>query len=171
MDIRFFGSKTAIIFSIIGLSIIFAGCNISGLAQKNVAPPFGIDKRPQPAGTDLNVLLPKTVGTFEREDFPAGLKAPSDEDLNVEYKSGGDSIFFGFSMPATEKAASEAVKRTRQEAIESKLNIKGEQYRIGKNPSFFKFDTFMSWTRGRYFFYAAAGKPQTLENFIKAFPY
>ena len=163
--------RIQILFLAIITGFLLTGCGVGVFAQKTVPPPFGIDKRPQPSGADLNVLLPKKVGTFEREDFPAGLKPPTDEDLTVEYKSGEDSIFFGFSIPDTEKDAFEAVKMTRQEAIQSRLNIKGEQYRIGKNPSFFKLDAFMSWTRGRYFFYAKAGTPRALESFMKAFPY
>jgi hypothetical protein len=159
------------LFLAIITGFLLTGCGAGVFAQKNVAPPFGIDKRPQPSGTDLNFLLPKKVGAFERADLPAGIKAPADEDLNVEYRSGDDSVFFGFSLPDTEKDAFEAVKMTRQEAIQSKLNLQGEQYQIGKNPGFFKLDSFMSWSRGRYFFYAKADTPRALENFMKAFPY
>lgn len=149
---------------------LFAACAVSGYAQKKAAP-FGIDNRPQPSGTNLESLIPKTVGTFKREDLPSDAKPRSDEDLNVEYKSGKDTIFFGFSIPDAEKDAYEAVKVTRQEAIESRISLKGEQYIIGKNPSYFKIADFMSWTRGRYFFYAKASSPQALEKFMKAFPF
>ena len=159
------------LFLVISAGIFLTGCGPGVFAQKENRAPFDIDKRPPPSGTDLNVLLPKRVGTFQREDFPAGLKPPSDEDLNVEYTSGDDSIFFGFSIPDTEKDAAAAVKVTREEALKTKLNLKGAQYRIGKSPSFFRFDTFMSWSRGRYFFYAKADTPQALENFMRAFPY
>ena len=129
--------------------------------------PFDIDKRPMPTGTDLNV----TVGSFTREQLPPDVKAHSDEDLNVTYKSGSDSVFFAFSIPDTPSDAHEAVKLTREEAIASKVNIKGEQYVIGKDPGYFKVADFMSWTRGRYFFYAKANSPAALEKFMRAFPF
>jgi hypothetical protein len=91
--------------------------------------------------------------------------------LNVEYRSGDDSVFFGFGLPGTEKDASDAVRRTREEAVRSWLDIKGEQYQTGNNPSFFKLDACMAWTRGGYFFYAKADSPPALEQFMKAFPY
>ena len=157
------------LFFVLMTGFILTGCGAGVFAQKT--PPFGIDRRPQPAGTDLNVLLPKRVGVFEREDFPAGLKAPTDEDLNVEYRAGKDSTFFGFSIPGTEKDAREAVRVTRAEAIQTGLSLKGELYEIKKNPCFFKIAAFMSWSRGGYFFYAQANSPAALESFIKAFPY
>jgi hypothetical protein len=66
-------------YSIVSVSLVFAGGGLRGFAQKRIPPPFGIDKRPPPSGTDLSILLPKKVGTFERADFPAGLKPPTDE--------------------------------------------------------------------------------------------
>lgn len=158
-----------LVLSVVLGSLLF-GCNSSSFAQKKTAP-FGIDQRPQPTGTDLNVLLPKKVGVFTREDLPAGAKPPSDEDLNVEYTSGKDRISFGFSLPETEKDAFEAIKVTRQEAIDSRLSLKNEQYQIGKNPGFFRIADFMSWTRGRYFFYAKASSPEALERFMQSFPF
>jgi len=158
-----------LVLSVVLGSLLF-GCNSSSFAQKKTAP-FGIDQRPQPTGTDLNVLLPKRVGAFTREDLPAGAKPLSDEDLNVEYTSGNDQIFFGFSIPETEKDAFEAIKVTRREAIDSRLSLKNEQYQIGKNPGYFRIADFMSWTRGRYFFYAKASSPEALERFMRSFPF
>jgi hypothetical protein len=133
--------------------------------------PFGIDKRPMPSGTDLNTLVPVTVGAFRRDSLPPGAKPPSDEDLNVTYKSGADSVFFGFSIPEAVADAHEAIKVTREEAIASKVDIKGEQYAVGTDPSYFRAGSFMSWSRGRYFFYAKASSPAALESFLRAFPY
>ena len=155
-------------FAAIVLTLVF----IPASGQNTKLPiPFGIDKRPMPTGTDLNVLVPPTVGSFTREQLPADAKARSDEDLNVTYKSGSDSVFFGFSIPDTPADAYEAVKVTREEAIASKVNMKGEQYVIRKDPSYFKVADFMSWTRGRYFFYAKANSPAALEKFMRAFPF
>ena len=158
-----------LVLSVVLGSLLF-GCNSSSFAQKKTVP-FGIDQRPQPTGIDLNVLLPKKVGAFTREDLPPGAKPLSDEDLNVEYTSGNDQIFFGFSIPETENGAFEAIKVTRQEAIDSRLSLKNEQYQIGKNPGFFRIADFMSWARGRYFFYAKASSPEALERFMQSFPF
>ena len=155
---------------LLAFGILFIGCHLESFAQKKT-PPFRVDLRPQPAGTNLEILLPKNVEKFIRKDLPADAKPRSNEDLNVEYVSGNDSIFFGFSIPNTEKDAFEAIKVTRQEAIDSHLNLKGEKYLIGKNPSYFKIDDFMSWTRGRYFFYAKASSPQALRRFMSVFPF
>ena len=156
------------------LALIFGGllmgCGMSSFTQKKT-PPFSIDKRPQPTGSDLETLIPPTVGTFKRDTIAGNTNPFSGEDINVEYRSGADTIFFGFSIAETENDAYEAIKVTRKEAIDSKISIKGEQYMIGKNPSYFKISGFMSWTRGKYFFYAKANNWQALENFMKAFPY
>lgn len=149
---------------------LLTGCGVSGYAQKTT-PPFSIDKRPQPVGSDLEILLPQTVGTFKRDVISGNSNPFSGEDVNVQYSSGNDTIFFGFSIVATEKDASEAIKMTRKEAIESRISIKDEQYVIGQNPSYFKIAGFMSWTRGKYFFYAKANNPQALEKFMKDFSY
>ena len=133
--------------------------------------PFTVDKRPMPSGTALETLVPPAVGTFRREALPSGTRPPSDEDLNVTYRSGAESVFFGFSMPETAGDAHEAVKVTREEAIASKVSLKGERYSVGTDPSYFRAGSFMSWSRGRYFFYAKASSPRALEGFMRAFPY
>jgi hypothetical protein len=133
--------------------------------------PYGINKRPMPSGTDLEVLVPRTVGRFTRPALPAGSKPPTDEDLNVGYGDGPDSVSFGFSMPETVADAHEAVKTTRDEAIASKLDVSKAQYSVGSDPSFFKLPAFMSWSRGRYFSYAQASSSAALDRFMRAFPY
>jgi len=143
----------------------------AGAAGPKGAVPFDVDKRPAPSGTDLEKLVPASVGAFRREALPARAKPPSDDDLNVTYRSDAESVFFGFSMPETAAAAHEAVKVTRDEAIATKLSLKGEQYKVGAEPSYFRAGSFMSWSRGRYFFYAKASSPRALESFMRAFPY
>lgn len=167
------GRLTITIASLVILSTLM-GAPASALGQKGkrkLPVPFGVDKRPVPFGTDLNTLVPQVVGSFRREPFPPNVKPRSDEDLNATYKSGNDSVFFGFSIPDTPADAYEAVKVTRREAVESKVNMKGEQYVVGVDPSYFKVADFMSWTRGRYFFYAKASSPAALQKFMLAFPF
>jgi hypothetical protein len=133
--------------------------------------PYDVDKRPQPQGSDLAILLPVHVGAFTREPLPADTKPPSNEDLNVHYVAGGDSIFVGFSLPDNAADAQAAVTTTRDEAGTSKEDLKAASYRVGKDPSYFKAGKFMSWTRGRYFYYADANRPSALDRFMRAFPF
>ena len=131
--------------------------------------PFGIDQRPMPDGTDLEKLLPSTVGTFQRPAFAPNTKAPTDQDLNVTYTSGSDSVFVGFSIPGDPESAREAIRISRGEAGADAL--KDEQFSDTTEPSYFRSADFMAWSRGGYFFYAHASNSAALEAFMKAFPY
>jgi hypothetical protein len=144
--------------------ILLAAVSLYGFAKGPV--PYGIDKRPMPKGEDPNVLAPAAVGEFKRPAFPKGTKTPSDEDLTVEYNAGGETVSFGFSIPGTPEYAREAVSLTRDEG-----DRKGEQYSLKGEPSYFKTAKFMSWSRGGYFFYAAASSAAALDRFMKAFPF
>jgi hypothetical protein len=42
--------------------------------------PYDVDKRPMPTGADLEKLVPRTVGSFQRPPIPAGTKFPVNED-------------------------------------------------------------------------------------------
>jgi hypothetical protein len=138
-------------------------------ADAQVAAPYGIDQRPQPRGTDLDSLLP--VGAFARAALPPDARLRSDQDLNVTYGAGSDSVFVGLSLPESVADAHEAVEMTRTEAIASKVDLRGAVHRTGKDPSWFKTAKFLSWTRGPYFFYADGSSPEALDRFMKAFPY
>lgn len=141
----------------------------SGQIRTNV--PYEIHRRPQPQGTDLGILLPLQVGPFTRAPLPAAARLRSDEDLNTTYTAEGDTIFVGFSRAETLADARSAVTTTRDEAIASKLDVRGAIYRVGMDPSFFKTAKFMAWTRGRYFYYVDANRASALERFMRAFPY
>jgi hypothetical protein len=157
---------------LLAASVLLVSSASSATAAKSVKDaPFGIDRRPLPKGDDLNVLLPLTVGSFKREPLPASAKAKSDEDLNVTYRSGEDVIDVGFSIPESPEDAHEAIKVTREEAIASKTPLKGSKFSVGTEPSFFHASDFMSWSRGRYFYYAKANRPAALARFMEAFPY
>jgi hypothetical protein len=148
--------------------ILLAALCLAGFAS---VVPYGIDKRPLPKGEDVNVLAPPVVGDFKRPAFPKGTKIPADEDVTVEYTSGADKVSFGFGIPSTPEDAREAVKLTREEAIQSKIDRKGERYSFDREPGYYKTAKFMSWSRGGYFFYADASSPAALDRFMKAFPY
>lgn len=163
------------LFLVISITVLGSALWPAGAAPQKAKPkealPFGVDKRLAPSGTDLEALVPATVGAFRREALPAEAKPKSDEDLNVTYRFGAESVFFGFSIPETPADAHEAVRVTREEAVRSKVTLKGEQYSFGTDPSYFRAGAFMSWSRGRYFFYAKASSPRALESFMRSFPY
>ena len=163
--------RALIIFSFLVFSILIMSCPTLVFSQKRSIPPFSIDKRPQPSGTNLEILLPPSVGAFKRGVISGNTDPFAGEDITAQYQAGKDRIFFGFSIGDTENDVFEAIKITRQEAINSKISIKNEQYVIGKNPSFFKIGDFMSWSRGRYFFYAKGSSAASLDHFMKAFPF
>jgi hypothetical protein len=157
---------------ILGAALSMALATAEAAAPKAVNDaPFGLQRRPMPTGEDLNTLLPLSVGGFKREPLPAGTKAKSDEDLNVTYRSGSDFVEVGFSIPETVEDAHEAIKVTREEAVASKVPLKGSKFSVGTEPSFFHAADFISWSRGRYFYYAKASSPAVLARFMTAFPY
>jgi hypothetical protein len=133
--------------------------------------PFGLHKRPMPAGTDLNLLLPATLGPFKRDALPAGAKLSSTEDVTVSYRSGGDTIDVGASRAESVNDAREAIKVTREEAVASKISTRGEKLSLKSDPAYFHVGDFIAWTRGPYFFYAKANSPDALARFMAVYPY
>ncbi len=133
--------------------------------------PYGIDRRPQPHGNDLEVLVPRTVGTWTREPFEPGTALSPDEDINATYTSGDDEITIGFSITDDAASAHTAIETTRDEAANSNIDISRAVYSIGTEPSYFKSERFMSWSRGQYFFYVDASDAAALDSFMQAFPY
>jgi hypothetical protein len=130
-----------------------------------------------PKGSDLDVLLPRTVGTFTRPPLPAGTKPPVDEDLNVDYTSGTDRVNVGFSIPGNAADAREAIRTARQDGIATlKKTGKGRQLQqaqesIGPPTSYYKLQDFIAWSRGGYFYYAKADSVAALDAFMRAFPF
>jgi hypothetical protein len=133
--------------------------------------PYGVDTRPAPAGTDPRVLAPERVGAFRRAPLPRAATLPVGEDLVVEYVAAGDTVSLGFSIPGSARDAWEGVRVTRAEAIRSGIDVRRAAYVLRRDPSYFRTDRFMSWTRGAYFFYAGANGPAALDRFMRAFPF
>lgn len=134
--------------------------------------PYATHSRPLPTARKAAMLLPRTIGGFTREDVGPQVPVPSDEDLNVTYKSGKKQVFIGISIPGALKDRQEAVRVTWQEAVaDSSIDRTGERLCLGKDMSFYKLRNFYSWTRGEYFFYAQASDAKTLDQFIAQFPY
>jgi hypothetical protein len=133
--------------------------------------PFSIHKRPMPQGEDLNVLLPAKVGSFVRDELPKGAKLKSDEDLNINYRSGSNTVNFGISRAETVEDAHEAIKVSRDEAVGSKVSVRDAKYSLQTDPAYFHVGDFIAWTRGTYFMYAKANSPQVLAQFMASYPY
>jgi hypothetical protein len=140
------------------------------------AAPYQLDKRPMPKGQDLEMLLPRKVGKFSREAFPAGTKPSDSEDLNIDYKAGADTVNVGFSIPGA-KDAHEGIRIAKAETIGELKRLKRAKEMstaaelIGAPTSYYKVSDFIAWTRGGYFFYAKANSAAALDAFMTAFPY
>jgi hypothetical protein len=134
-------------------------------------PPFSINKRPMPSGSDLAILLPAVVGEFKRDALPGDARLAADEDLNIDYRSGGDTVNFGLSKPESLADAREAIKVSRDEAVASKVPMRDAKYSLTTDPAYFYVGDFVAWSRGQYFFYAKANSPAALTRFMSAFPF
>jgi hypothetical protein len=155
-----------------------AGPAASAAASAKAGPaPYQLDKRPMPKGQDLEALLPRKVGTFAREAFPAGTKPSDSEDINIDYKSGADTVNVGFSIPGNAKDAHDGIRTAKDETIaELKRSKRAKEIStaaelIGAPTSYYKVSDFIVWTRGGYFFYAKANSGEALDAFMKAFPF
>ena len=134
--------------------------------------PFGIAGRPEPSGALVAQILPPKVGRFVRDDIPVRAAIPSDEDFNVTYRAGKDSVFIGLSRPGAVADLKEAVRTSREDAAsDPKIDRTGELYCVASAPYFYKIPDFIAWTRGPLFFYADATSPGVLAEFMGAFPY
>jgi hypothetical protein len=141
------------------------------------AAPYQLDKRPMPKGQDLETLLPRKVGSFTREAFPAGTKPSDSEDINIDYKSGAEVINVGFSIPGNPKDAHEGIRTAKTETIAElkrlrrAKEISTAQELLDRPTSYYKVADFIAWSRGGYFFYAKAKNAAALDAFMTAFPF
>ena len=134
--------------------------------------PYGVAARPEPSGALVSQVLPAKVGRFVREEIKKDAVIPSNEDFNVTYRSGKDSIFVGLSRPGAPADLKEAIQTSREDAASDKrIDRTGEIYCIASAPYFYKIPDFMAWTRGPLFLYADGSSPSTFEEFMRAFPY
>src|SRR5688572_14055467 len=79
--------------------------------------PYGISARPDPKAAEAGGILPPKVGRFTRDDIPASTAVPTDEEFNVTYRSGKDSIFIGLARPGSAADLKEAVRTSREDAV------------------------------------------------------
>jgi hypothetical protein len=134
--------------------------------------PFGVAKRLQPTGTEVGQVLPSRVARFVREPVAAGTPIPSNEDFNITYRAGKDSVFMGLSRAGSAADTKSAVRTAREDVLSDKsINRRGEIYCTESEPFFYKIPDFIAWSRGPYFLYAHASSPAVLDEFMRAFPY
>ena len=116
----------------IALAAILVAGAASQLAAQSV--PYGIDVRPQPRGTLLDSLLPRSVGPFRRAAFVPRTPIPVNEALKIDYGAGADTISLTFRIPGNPDDAQEGVKRAREDAKDRKIDVKGAEYASKAGP-------------------------------------
>jgi hypothetical protein len=156
---------------------MFAGLLLTSTGAFAATPcaqliPFGIAARKPPAGTLVAQVLPARVGRFVRDAVAANAAIPSDEDFNVTYRAGKDSVFIGLSRGGTPADLKQAIRTSRQDVVSDKsIDRRGELYCEASAPFFYKIPDFIAWTRGPYFLYADASSAAVLDEFMRAFLY
>jgi hypothetical protein len=165
-------NTAAVSLAIAALAIAAPGIEGAEALRKPTGPvPWAIDTRPMPQGTNLQALLPRRVGDFTRDELPESTQLKSDEDIVVKYRSARESVDVGLSRPDSAAEAHDAIEVTRDEARRSGVSLRGEKRSVGTEPSYFTAGDFASWSRDRYFFFVKARSPETLDRFMRSFPF
>jgi hypothetical protein len=146
--------------------------------------PFGIESRPFPAGTDLNVLLPKNVGPYDRvlleRTQQRGTAADSikvdGDSVYATYRNGTKEVFVEFSIASTPEMAQSNWDVVVGDANEGIYPTDPRLGSFGTEPSYLKVvndkGAFLAWTRGGYFITADAKSGEAdLAAFMNAYPY
>jgi hypothetical protein len=147
------------------------------------AAPYGVEKRPMPAGLDLDQLLPKQVGAYTRtlleESERRGVTPSSIQGVGpsvyATYKSGAKEIFVEFAVSSNAETAQETLVTAAGDTT-GKFPTDPRLGSIGTEPSYLKVNNksgaFYAWTRGKYYFSASAkGGAADLQAFMQSFPY
>ncbi|HEX6648630.1 MAG TPA: hypothetical protein VF075_03805 [Pyrinomonadaceae bacterium] len=149
----------------------------------NGTAPYGIEKRPMPAGLNLDELLPKQVGSYtrtllekssQRGVTPASIEIDGDS-VYATYKEGSKEIFVEFAVAANAHNAQGTLDTAAGETT-GKFPTDPRFGSIGTEPSYLKMNNesgaFYAWTRGNYYFSASAkGGAADLDTFMQSFPY
>jgi hypothetical protein len=149
----------------------------------NGTAPYGIEKRPMPAGLNLDELLPKQVGPYTRmlieKSNQRGVPPPSIEidgnSVYATYTAGGKEIFVEFAVTSSPENAQTALDVAATE-VTDKFPSDPRFGSIGTEPSYLNVNNqsgaFCAWTRGDYYFSASAkGGEADLDLFMQSFPY
>ena len=145
--------------------------------------PYEIEKRPMPTGMELDKLLPKTVGPYERvtleksEERGATPTAITTDGSSVyaTYRSGDREIFVELGVNSTPENAQASLDVAASEVTDG-LPTDPKLGSLGTEPSYVRAENesgaFIAWTRGGYYFSAnAKGGVADLNAFMNAFPY
>jgi hypothetical protein len=145
--------------------------------------PYGVEKRPQPVGLNLDELLPKQVGPYtltlleeseNRGVTPSSIKLDGPS-VYATYKSGAKEIFVEFAVSSDAASAQETLVVAAADTV-GKFPTNPRLGSLGTEPSYLtvtnKSGAFYAWTRGGYYFSASAkGGTADLDAFMKSFPY
>ena len=149
----------------------------------NAPAPYGVEKRPMPAGLNLDELLPNKVGPYTRTLLeeserrgvtPSSIKVDGPS-VYATYKSGDKEVFVEFSVSTDAVTAQETLIPAAADTI-GKFPTNPRVGSIGTEPSYLKLTNksgaFYAWTRANYYFSASAkGGVADLDVFMKSFPY
>jgi hypothetical protein len=149
----------------------------------NGPAPYGVEKRPMPAGLNLDELLPKQIGPYTRtmlEESERRGVTPSAIQVDgpsvyATYKAGEKEIFVEFAISRDAATAQETLIPAAADTV-GKFPTDPRLGSIGTEPSYLrvnnKSSAFYAWTRGKYYFSASAkGGLSDLDAFMKSFPY
>lgn len=139
--------------------------------------PYGIDIRPLPVSDDIDHLLPRQIGTFQRSE-PRG----DVYDLTyAEYTDGHNQICMSIAVCESPEAARNGIDIAQLESADVTEFV--ETISAGTEPSFLKSRinnprmgamgkmTVFMWSRGRYYFDANAPTTDLLDSFMNQFPF
>ena len=146
--------------------------------------PYGIEKRPMPSGVDIDKLLPKQVGPYERAKLeksldrgttPTTIEADGNS-IYATYRNGEKEVFLEFAVNGKAEEAQNSLDVSASDVISDGFPTDPKVGSLGTEPSYLKVSTesgaFIGWTRGGYFFTAnAKGGETDLDAFMNAFPY
>lgn len=149
----------------------------------NGTAPYGIEKRPMPAGLNLDELLPKQVGPYtrtllEKSDQRGVMPSSIEVDGNsvyATYKAGSKEIFVEFAVAGSAANAQSTLETAAGETT-GEFPTDPRVGSIGTEPSYLKANNesgaFYAWTRGNYYFSVTAkGGAADLDAFMQSFPY
>ncbi len=177
------------LFTVCPLPMYWAASNVvRANLPKDIKPlkgvaPYGVEKRPMPAGLELDKVLPKQVGPYTRTSLELSERrgvVPTRIDVNGEsiyanYTVGSKKVFVEFSVSSSPQTA-QAILRTAARDTNGKFPKDPRVGSIDTEPSYLRVNNksgaFFGWTRGKYYFSASAkGGEEDLDAFVQGFPY
>jgi len=148
------------------------------------AAPYGVEKRPMPSGLDLDTLLPKQVGPYERVKLEnSQQRDTTPESVSVDgngvyatYRNDDKEVFVEFSVASSAEYAQSSWDVVVGDANEGIYPSDPHFASFRTEPSYLKVvndgGAYFAWTRGGYFITAHAKSGEVaLDAFMNAFPF